>query len=591
MSTSNLPIPDSIPDLSAASLPDVSALTDRQGYVPDVALIERLANELFAGVPGQLSAYSPALGSATAPNTPDLAFPLTGGDPLDLHLNTQSKAAPQIPVNNSWAPGADFAIAPNLDTRYPGEALLRDLLKDNAKEHPKITGATLYFLEEAARTNQGSSRSLSPSQADIGSVTGFNPASPTGQIATSAHPAFDVLSVRRDFPILKELVNGRPLAWLDNAATTQKPQSVIDRLTYFYQHENSNIHRAAHEIAARATDAYEGARDKIADFIHASSSKEVIFVRGTTEAINLVAQSWGRKNIGKDDEIIISWLEHHANIVPWQMLCAETGAKLRVIPVDDDGQVLLEEYERLLNSHTKLVSFTQVSNALGTVTPAKQMIEMAHRYGARVLLDGAQSVSHMRADVQYLDCDFFVFSGHKVFGPTGIGALYGKPDVLADMPAWQGGGNMIEDVTFEQTRYHPAPNKFEAGTGNIADAVGLGAAIDYVQKIGIDNINRYEHELLVYAMKALGSVPGLHLIGTAPDKTSVLSFVLAGYQTTEVGDALNREGIAVRTGHHCAQPILRRFGLEATVRPSLAFYNTYEEIDRLVGVVKQLTRK
>jgi cysteine desulfurase/selenocysteine lyase len=304
-----------------------------------------------------------------------------------------------------------------------------------------------------------------------------------------------------------------------------------------------------------------------------------------------VAKSWGKKHIGEGDEILISHLEHHANIVPWQMLCAETGAVLRVAPVDDDGQVLLNEYERLLNSRTKLVSFTQVSNALGTVTPAKQMIEMAHRYGAKVLLDGAQSVSHLRAEVQYLDCDFFVFSGHKVFGPTGIGALYGKPEVLEDMPAWQGGGNMIEDVTFEKTRYHPAPAKFEAGTGNIADAAGLGAAIDYVQKLGIDNICRYEHELLVYAMKELRSVPGLRLIGTAPDKTSVLSFVLEGYQTTEVGEALNKEGIAVRTGHHCAQPILRRFGLEATVRSSLAFYNTHEEIDRLVGVVRQLARR
>jgi len=468
---------------------------------------------------------------------------------------------------------------------------LRDLLKDNAKEHPKMTGATLYFLEEATRSKSSSSRSPSPLQGESWSGDGFNRTPVANQIAASAHPPFDVLSVRRDFPILKELVNGRPLAWLDNAATTQKPQSVIDRLSYFYQHENSNIHRAAHELAARATDAYEGARDKIAKFLNASSSSEIVFVRGTTEAINLVAQSWGRKHIGKDDEILITHLEHHANIVPWQMLCAETGAKLRVAPVDDDGQVLLGEYERLLNGRTKLVSFTQVSNALGTVTPAKQMIEMAHRVGARVLLDGAQSVSHLRADVQILDCDFFVFSGHKVFAPTGIGALYGKPDVLADMPAWQGGGNMIEDVTFEKTRYHPAPAKFEAGTGNIADAVGLGAAIDYVQKLGIDNINRYEHELLVYAMKALGSIPGLRLIGTAPDKTSVLSFVLDGYQTTEVGEALNKEGIAVRTGHHCAQPILRRFGLEATVRPSLAFYNTHEEIDRLVSVVRQLARR
>ena len=547
-------------------------------------MIERIANELFAGVPGQLAAYSPSLGSAKPPRSNDLAFPLTGGDPLDLHLDTPRTHTPQLPVNQDWAPGADFAVAPNLDASYPGEDVLRDLLKDNAKEHPKMTGATLYFLDEAARLNQ------KPVQANVPQVTSLSLPN-VGQIPTSAHPAFDVLAVRRDFPILKELVNGRPLAWLDNAATTQKPQSVIDRLSYFYQHENSNIHRAAHELAARATDAYEGARDKIAKFLNASSSDEIVFVRGTTEAINLVAKSWGKKHIGEGDEILITHLEHHANIVPWQMLCAETGAKLRVAPVDEDGQVLLSEYERLLNGRTKLVSFTQVSNALGTVTPAKQMIEMAHRYGAKVLLDGAQSVSHMRADVQYLDCDFFVFSGHKVFAPTGIGALYGKPEVLEDMPAWQGGGNMIEDVTFEKTRYHPAPAKFEAGTGNIADAVGLGAAIDYVQKLGIDNINRYEHELLVYAMKEMRTIPGLRLIGTAPDKTSVLSFVLDGYQTTEVGEALNKEGIAVRTGHHCAQPILRRFGLEATVRPSLAFYNTHEEIDRLVGVVRNLSRK
>jgi cysteine desulfurase/selenocysteine lyase len=585
MSTSNL----NIPDISSANIPvhgDVAALAGGQNFVPDVAMIERIANELFSGVPGKLAGFSPSLGSANPPRNSDLAFPLTGGDPLDLHLDTNRTHTPQLPVTNDWAPGADFSVAPNLASSYPGEDVLRDLLKDNAKEHPKMTGATLYFLDEAARFNRNPSQSNIPQTASVGQAQTV-----AGQVPTSGHPPFDVLAVRRDFPILKELVNGRPLAWLDNAATTQKPQSVIDRLSYFYEHENSNIHRAAHEIAARATDAYEGARDKIADFINASSSKEIVFVRGTTEAINLVAKSWGKKHIGKDDEILISHLEHHANIVPWQMLCAETGAKLKVAPVDDDGQVLLEEYERLLNSRTKLVSFTQVSNALGTVTPAKQMIEMAHRYGARVLLDGAQSVSHMRADVQYLDCDFFVFSGHKVFGPTGIGALYGKPEVLEEMPAWQGGGNMIEDVTFEKTRYHPAPSKFEAGTGNIADAVGLGAAIDYVQKLGIDNINRYEHELLVYAMGALGSIPGLRLIGTAKEKTSVLSFVLDGYQTSEVGEALNKEGIAVRTGHHCAQPILRRFGLEATVRPSLAFYNTHEEIDRLVAVVKQLSRK
>ncbi|CAG9933239.1 family 2A encapsulin nanocompartment cargo protein cysteine desulfurase [Candidatus Nitrotoga arctica] len=577
MSTSNLPFPD----ISTGGIPaheDVVALAGGRNFVPDTALIARLANELFSAVPGSPSAHTPSQSATTPPRTNDLNLPLTGHDPLDLHLATRNNPVPEVAVSRNFVPGSDFLLAPNLGMGLPGEDVLRDLLKENAKEHPRATGATLYFLEEAARFNR------KPAPASLPQT------SATEQIAASAHPPFDVLAVRRDFPILKELVNGRPLAWLDNAATTQKPQSVIDSLSYFYQHANSNIHRAAHELAARATNAYEGARDKVANFINASSSSEIVFVRGTTEAINLVAQSWGRKNIVKDDEIVITWLEHHANIVPWQMLCAETGAKLRVAPVDDNGQVLLDEYEKLLNSRTKLVSFTQVSNALGTVTPAKQMVEMAHRYGARVLVDGAQSVSHMRADVQYLDCDWFVFSGHKVFGPTGIGVLYGKREILEAMPPWQGGGNMIEDVTFEKTRYHDAPMRFEAGTGNIADAVGLGAAIDYVQKIGIDNINRYEHELLVYANKGLNSIPGLRLIGTAPEKTSVLSFVLEGYQTSEVGDALNKEGIAVRSGHHCAQPILRRFGLEATVRPSLAFYNTYEEIDRLVRVVRQLDR-
>jgi cysteine desulfurase/selenocysteine lyase len=408
------------------------------------------------------------------------------------------------------------------------------------------------------------------------------------QFADSGHPAFDVNAIRRDFPILKETVNGRPLIWLDNAATTQKPQAVIDRLVHFYKHENSNIHRAAHELAARATDAYEGARDKSRKFLNAASVNEIVFTRGTTEAINLVAQSWGRQNLKQNDEIIITWLEHHANIVPWQQLCAETGAVLKVVPVDNDGQVLLEEYQKLLGSRTKLVSFTQVSNALGTVTPAKQMIDMAHRVGALVLLDGAQSVSHMRADVQLLDCDWFVFSGHKVFGPTGIGVLYGKEDLLNATQPWQGGGNMIADVTFDKTVYQAAPARFEAGTGNIADAVGLGAALDYVEKIGIENIARHEHDLLAYATPRLKEIPGLRLIGTAAEKAGVLSFVLEGLPTEEVGSALNKEGIAVRSGHHCAQPILRRFGVENTVRPSLAVYNTYADIDALVTAVKRI---
>nr|WP_209717486.1 family 2A encapsulin nanocompartment cargo protein cysteine desulfurase [Duganella sp. 1411] len=423
-----------------------------------------------------------------------------------------------------------------------------------------------------------------------GYVTPAKPA-PHGTVPLAGgdrHPPFDVHAVRRDFPILQEKVNGRQLVWFDNAATTHKPQSVIDRIAYFYAHENSNIHRAAHELAARATDAYEGARERVRRFLNAPDVNEVIFVRGTTEAINLVAKSWGGQHVGEGDEIIVSQLEHHANIVPWQQLAAAKGAKLRVIPVDDSGQVLLDEYRKLLNERTKIVAVTQVSNALGTVTPVKEIVELAKRAGARTLVDGAQSVSHMRIDVQDIGADFFVFSGHKLFGPTGIGVLWGKREVLEDMPPWQGGGNMIADVTFEKTVFQPIPNKFEAGTGNIADAVGLGAAIDYVTRVGIENIARYEHDLLVYGMRELGAIRGVRLIGTAADKASVMSFVLAGYTTEEVGHALNDEGIAVRTGHHCAQPILRRFGVETTVRPSLAFYNTFDEIDRLIAVLRRL---
>ena len=410
-------------------------------------------------------------------------------------------------------------------------------------------------------------------------------------VPPAAAGGLDIPLIRRDFPILSETVNGRPLVWLDNAATTQKPRAVMERLKYFYEHENSNIHRAAHELAARATDAYEGARETVRRFIGASSTDEIVFVRGTTEAINLVAKSWGAQNVGPGDEIIVSHLEHHANIVPWQQLAAAKGAKLRVIPVDDSGQVLLDEYQKLLSDRTKIVSVTQVSNALGTVVPVREIVAMARRAGATTLVDGAQSVSHMRVDVRELDADFFVFSGHKIFGPTGIGALYGKKAVLDAMPPWQGGGNMIADVTFEKTIYHGPPSRFEAGTGNIADAVGLGAALEYVERIGIENIGRYEHALLEYATKRMAPIPGVRLVGTAHDKASVLSFVLDGYTTQEVGEALNEEGIAVRTGHHCAQPILRRFGLEATVRPSLAFYNTCEEVDRMVDVVRRLASK
>jgi cysteine desulfurase/selenocysteine lyase len=399
---------------------------------------------------------------------------------------------------------------------------------------------------------------------------------------------FDVEAIRRDFPILQEVVNGHKLIWFDNAATTQKPKSVIDRVSYFYEHENSNVHRAAHELAARSTDAYESAREKTRRFLNAGATREIIFVRGATEAINLVAQSWGRRNIQKDDEIVITWLEHHANIVPWQMLCAEKGARLRVAPVDSTGQVLLDEYEKLLGPKTRLVSLAHVSNALGTIVPVTPMIEAAHRHGARVLVDGAQAVSHMRVDVQAIGCDFYVFSGHKVFAPTGIGVLYGKSEVLNNMPPWQGGGNMIQDVTFEKTIYQGPPQRFEAGTGSIADAVGLGAAIDYLDRVGIANVSRHEHELLVYATAALNQIPGLTIIGNAKEKASVLSFILEGFRTEEIGDYLNRKGIAVRGGHHCAQPILRRFGLESTVRATFALYNTCEEVGALIAALWDL---
>lgn len=410
-----------------------------------------------------------------------------------------------------------------------------------------------------------------------------------GQFAAE-HSGFDVHAIRRDFPILSERVNGKPLVWFDNAATTQKPRSVIERVSYFYEHENSNIHRAAHELAARATDAYEGARNKVAKFINAKSANDIIFVRGATEGINLLANTFGQQQVGEGDEIIVSQLEHHANIVPWYLLAKRVGAKLRVIPVDDTGQILLDEFSKLINGRTKLVSVTQVSNALGTVTPIKEIIDIAHANGVPVIVDGAQSISHMRVNVQALDADFFVFSGHKVFGPTGIGVVYGKAEHLQKMQPWQGGGNMIADVTFDRVIFQDAPNRFEAGTGNIADAVGLGAALDYVDRVGIERIARYEHDLLAYGTQRLQPIPGVRLIGTAADKASVLSFVLAGYKTEEVGTELNREGIAVRSGHHCAQPILRRFGVETTVRPSFAFYNTCEEIDLLVSVVERLAR-
>jgi cysteine desulfurase/selenocysteine lyase len=522
-----------MPSTSTSGFSGTSAETEKAAYPGSATSLPSLSDLFsFPGVPGVQSAPGiPAFPSST------LAPPSTEAD--------VRKASPLPPSGNLAA--AELAAPPA-----------------GTQKAPETTSATPR---------------LAPFE--------FRPDLVPEDLGRAKRP-LDARLIRRDFPILEERVHGHPLIWLDNAATTQKPNAVINRISDFYRHENSNIHRAAHELAARATDAYESAREKSRRFLNASSTREIIFVRGATEGINLIAQAWGRRNVREGDEVVITWLEHHANIVPWQMLCSEKGARLRVAPVNDRGEIILEEYEKLLGPRTKIVSFSQVSNALGSVTPAREMVEIAHRYGARVVVDGAQAVSHMPVDVQTLDCDFYVFSGHKVFGPTGIGVVYGKLDVLDAMPPWQGGGNMIADVTFEKTTYQSSPARFEAGTGNIADAVGLGAAIDYVSEIGMENIAAYEHDLLNYGTAKLLTVPGLRLIGTAREKAGVMSFVLDGVRTEDVGVALNQEGIAVRSGHHCAQPILRRMGVESSVRPSLAFYNTCEDIDALVAALLRL---
>lgn len=413
-------------------------------------------------------------------------------------------------------------------------------------------------------------------------------ATATKNAPISHAPALDLAQrVRADFPILHQTVGKKPLVYLDNAATTQKPQVVIDRLARYYAEENANIHRAVHHLSERATRAYEEARLTAQRFLNAGESAEIIFVRGCTEGINLVAQSWGRKFIGAGDEIIISAMEHHSNIVPWQMLCEASGAVLRVIPINDDGELLLDEYAKLLNERTKMVSIVHISNALGTVNPVAQIIEMAHQVGAKVLLDGAQAVAHTPVDVQALDADFYVFSGHKLFGPTGIGVLYGKRELLDAAPPWQGGGDMIAQVSFEKTTYNALPFKFEAGTPNIAGAIGLATAIEYVNQIGLDEIAAYESALLDYATQRVEEIPGFRIIGTARDKASILSFVIEGAHPNDVATLINEDGIAIRTGHHCAMPLMQRLGVNSTARASFAFYNTREEVDAFVAAVKK----
>jgi cysteine desulfurase / selenocysteine lyase len=398
---------------------------------------------------------------------------------------------------------------------------------------------------------------------------------------------WDVEQIRKDFPALHQQVHGKPLVYLDNAATSQKPQAVIDALVAYYTFDNSNVHRGVHLLSERATEAYEGARARIQRHLNAASPREIVFVRQATEGINLVMASYGRQVVGTGDEIVISAIEHHANIVPWQMLCEEKGARLRVVPIDDRGDLLMEEYARLLGPRTKLVAMTQVSNALGTVTPIKDIIGLAHQQDIPVLVDGAQAVPHQPVDVRDLDCDFYVFSGHKAYGPTGIGVLYGKEQWLERMPPFQGGGDMIKSVTFEKTTYNELPYKFEAGTPHIAGAIGLAAGLEYIAALGLEQIGDYEHELLAYGTELLSAISGVRLIGTARHKAAVLSFVLDGVHAHDLGTILDQQGVAVRAGHHCAMPVMQRFGVPATARASMAFYNTRGELETLAAAIER----
>jgi cysteine desulfurase/selenocysteine lyase len=520
------------------------------------------------------------------PSVPDVAAAIPGGP--DLHR--------RIAADHPRANGLAHALAPHLVPAAPGKGG-KDPAQDHFSQHRRLPHPSVpapddtgdyYFLSPAppparARTSHAQPR-VEPSRH-------HGPAPRvTSHGSVPAGAPFDVEHVRKDFPALHQSVNGHRLVWLDNAATTHKPQSVIDATSEFYARHNSNIHRAAHTLAARSTDLFEGGREKTRRFLNAPSKDDIVFLRGTTEAINLVANSYGRANIGPGDEIVVSTIEHHANIVPWQLLAQQTGATLRVIPVDDRGDIIFEQYAALLSGRTKIVSVTHVANALGTVNPIPEIIALAHAYGVPVLVDAAQSTPHIPIDVQALDADFLVFSGHKVFGPTGIGALYGKKHLLEAMPPWQGGGHMIEDVTFAKTVYKGAPEKFEAGTPDIAGAVGLGAALDYLESVGLPAISAYEHDLLEYAEGGLAEIKGLRLIGTARHKASVMSFTIDGLTNETVAHHLDAHGIAVRSGHHCALPALRRFGVDQSVRASLAFYNTREDVDVFLAALRTLPR-
>jgi cysteine desulfurase/selenocysteine lyase len=568
--------------------PETRLLEELAG-VPNAAELEQLANAYFPDLTdGAYAApaapeaqnasaaqgVSAAQGAAAINQTPvfDWEHPFAerpetqapfayGGSSTDTWLGTVE--APAAPEAQFLPQQGDVAVAPTPATGYSPKVVSKTQAYEAGRKVDAPTSLGGDSTKNASAAPSGNSRNDS---IRIGSKT--------------------LSQIRADFPILSKQINGHPLVWLDNGATTQRPQQVIDRIKYYYENENSNVHRGAHTLAAASTDAYENARGIVRDFIGAPSAEEIVFVRGTTEAINLVANAYVKPTLQPGDEIIVSILEHHANIVPWQLIAEETGAIIKVIPCDSTGQLKLHDYEALFTKRTKFVSVTHVSNVLGTVTPIEELIAIAHRHGVRILIDGAQSIAHIPVNVSALDADFFVFSGHKVFAPTGIGVVYGKKELLEAARPYHGGGNMIADVTFERTIYNGIPNKFEAGTGSIADAVGLGEALKYLSEIGMPCVFRWEHELLQYGLKELKTVKGLHLVGTALNKASALAFKLDGYSDEEVGKRLDAYGVAVRTGHHCAQPVLRHFGYESTVRPTLALYNSPDDIDALVRALK-----
>ena len=569
---------DAIPGGGANAVTDLAATAASGSYRADPALTDAVP---FGDVP---RAAPGPLGTAASSPTSFMLRSAWLGQPLPAKLAdpwahmVPDHVPPVVPTSITRVPytaGPMVSEVPSVDGLRELTAALRGPghpIEVEApvweRHRPDAGDASFYFLRAAP------------------------PATAAG-LPSTRRPgeAYEAEAVRSDFPVLRQRVHGRRLVWLDNAATTQKPQCVIDEIARFYEQDNSNVHRGAHELAARATDAYEGSRSKVAALLGARSTQEIIFVRGTTEAINLVAQSYGRQAVGPGDEIVLTTLEHHSNIVPWQMLAKEKGASLKPVRIDDRGDVMLDHYASLLGPRTRIVALTQVSNALGTIVPVQAMAAMAKAAGAVVVVDGAQSVPHMPVDVQASGADFYAFSGHKVYGPTGVGVLWGRQELLETMPPWQGGGQMIKKVDFESSTWNDLPYKFEAGTGTIGPAVGLGRAIDYVTMLGLPHIAAHEQALLAHGTEALAAVPGLRLIGTSPHKAGVLSFVLEGVQPEAVGKFLDHEGIAVRAGHHCAQPALRHFGLDATVRPSIGLYNTHDDIDVLAAAVHRAAKE